>query len=232
MKLTARDIARLTDISAVRAQHGEAEIRGMVESARKYGFYAVHVLPCWMSFLRGLLAGSPHILAGGPVGFPGGAHRTDIKVAEARALVADGVQEMDLMLNVGKLRSGELAYVEEEIRAVVGAAGGLPVKVIIEAPLLTDDQIKSACDACIGGGAAFVKTSTGWLPNGSTLPMIRLISAHVGKAIKVKAAGGIRDVKTVLEMRRLGVERFGINLSSAVQIVEAVAAMPGGAVEA
>jgi len=77
-----------------------------------------------------------------------------------------------------------------------------------------------------------VKTSTGWLPNGSTLPMIRLISAHVGKAIKVKAAGGIRDVKTVLEMRRLGVERFGINLSSAVQIVEAVAAMPGGAVEA
>ena len=159
------------------------------------------------------------------VGFPGQAADE-----EARALVADGVQEMDLMLNVGKLRSGDRRYVEEDIRAVVGAAGGRPVKVIIEAPLLTDDQIKTACDLCIKGGAVFVKTSTGWLPNGSTLPMIRLISAHVGKAIKIKAAGGIRDVQTIVEMRRLGVERFGINLQTAVQIVEAVAAMPGGAV--
>jgi deoxyribose-phosphate aldolase len=232
VKLTARDIARLTDISAVRTRHGEAEIRDMVVSARRYGFYAVHVLPCWMSLLRELLRGSPEILAGGPVGFPGGGHRTDIKVAEARALVADGVQEMDMMMNVGKLRSGDLRYVEEEIRAIVGAAGGVPVKVIIEAPLLTDDQIKTACDLCIKGGAVFVKTSTGWLPNGSTLPMIRLISAHVGQALQIKAAGGVRDVQTIVEMRRLGVARFGINLETAVQIVEAVAAMPGGLVEA
>lgn len=231
MKLTANDIARLTDISAVRTHYGEAEIRDMVEQARRYGFYAVHVLPCWMSFLRGLLAGSPEILAGGPVGFPGGGHRTDIKVAEARALVADGVQEMDMMMNVGKLRSGERRYVEGEIRAIVGAAGEVPVKVIIEAPLLTDDQIKVACDLCIRGGAVFVKTSTGWLPNGSTMEMIRLITSHVGQAIKVKAAGGIRDVRTVVEMRRLGVARFGINLETAVQLVSAVAAMPGGAVE-
>lgn len=232
MKLTARDIARFTDISAVRAAHGEAEIREMVEGAKKYSFCAVHVLPCWMAFLRGLLADRPDILAGGPVGFPGGAHRTDVKVAEARALVADGVQEMDMMLNVGKLRSGDRSYVLEDIRAVVGAAGGLPVKVIIEAPLLSEDQIRTACDLCIQGGAAFVKTSTGWLPGGSTLPMIRLILGHVGQAIKVKAAGGIRDVRTVVEMHRLGVARFGINLQSAVQIVGEVAALPGGAVEA
>jgi deoxyribose-phosphate aldolase len=231
VKLTAKDLARLTDISAVRAHHGEAEIRDMVENAKRYGFFAVHVLPCWMSFLRGLLAGSPEILAGGPVGFPGGGHRTDIKVAEARALVADGVQEMDMMLNVGKLRSGDRRYVEQEIRAIVEAAGEMPVKVIIEAPLLTEDQIKVACDLCIRGGAAFVKTSTGWLPNGSSLEMIRLITSHVGQAIKVKAAGGIRDVRTVVEMRRLGVARFGINLETAVQLVKAVAAMPGGAVE-
>jgi deoxyribose-phosphate aldolase len=231
VKLTAKDIARLTDISAVRTHYGEAEIRDMVENAKRYGFYAVHVLPCWMSFLRGLLAGSPEILAGGPVGFPGGGHRTDIKVAEARALVTDGVQEMDMMLNVGKLRSGDHRYVEEEIRAIVGAAGEVPVKVIIEAPLLTEDQIKVACDLCIRGGAVFVKTSTGWLPNGSTLEMIRLITSHVGQAIKVKAAGGIRDVRTLIEMHRLGVARFGINLETAVQLVSAVAAMPGGAVE-
>jgi deoxyribose-phosphate aldolase len=231
MTLSAGDIARLTDISAVRTPHGEAEIRDMVASARRHGFYAVHVLPCWMSFLRGLLAESPGILAGGPVGFPAGAHRTDIKVAEAKALIADGVQELDLMLNVGKLRSGEHRYVEEEIRAIVGTAAPLPVKVIIEAPLLSDDQIRTACDLCIRGGAAFVKTSTGWVPHGSTLRMIRLITAHVGQAIQVKAAGGIRDVRTVVYMRRLGVSRFGINLHTAVEIVNAVAALPGGAVE-
>lgn len=231
MTMTARDIARLTDISAVRTPHGEAEIREMVENARRHSFYAVHVLPCWVSFLRDLLAASPEVLAGAPVGFPSGAHRTDIKVAEARALVADGVQEMDMMLNVGKLRSGDRRYVLEDIRAVVGAAGALPVKVIIEAPLLSDDQIRLACDLCIQGGAAFVKTSTGWLPGGSSLPMLRLITAHVGQAIQVKAAGGIRDVQTLVEMRRLGVARFGINLHTAVQIVTQVAALPGGAVE-
>jgi deoxyribose-phosphate aldolase len=231
MKLSARDIARLTDISAVRTPHGEAEIREMVESARRHCFYAVHVLPCWVGFLRELLAGSPEVLAGAPVGFPAGAHRTDIKAAEARALVADGVQEMDMMLNVGKLRSGDRGYVLQDIRAVVQAAGAVPVKVIIEAPLLADDQIRLACDLCIQGGAAFVKTSTGWLPGGSSLPMLRLITGHVGQAIQVKAAGGIRDVQTVVEMRRLGVARFGINLHTAVQIVTQVAALPGGAVE-
>ncbi|OHD74658.1 MAG: deoxyribose-phosphate aldolase [Spirochaetes bacterium RBG_16_67_19] len=231
MTMTARDIARLTDISAVRTPHGEAEIREMVENARRHSFYAVHVLPCWVSFLRELLAASPEVLAGAPVGFPAGAHRTDIKVAEARALVADGVQEMDMMLNVGKLRSGDRRYVLEDIRAVVQAAGALPVKVIIEAPLLADDQIRLACDLCIQGGAAFVKTSTGWLPGGSSLPMLRLITAHVGQAIQVKAAGGIRDVQTLVEMRRLGVARFGINLHTAVQIVTEVTALPGGAVE-
>jgi len=231
MRLTAKDIARLTDISAVRTLYGEADIREMAENAKKHAFFAVHVLPCWMSFLRSLLADTPDILAGGPVGFPAGGHRTDIKAAEARALVADGVQEMDMMLNVGKLRSGDRPYVLEDIRTVVGSAGEVPVKVIIEAPLLSDDEIKVACDLCIQGGAAFVKTSTGWLPNGSTPQMIRLIAAHVGQAIKIKAAGGIRDVQTVVEMLRLGVARFGINLETAVKIVTAVAALPGGSVE-
>ena len=231
MKLTAREVARLIDISAVRTAHGEAEIRDMVDNARKYSFFAVHVLPCWVPFLRGLLESCPQVLAGAPVGFPAGAHRTDIKAAEARALVADGVQEMDMMLNVGKLRSGDRRYVLEDIRAVVQAAGEVPVKVIIEAPLLSDDQIRLACDLCVQGGAAFVKTSTGWLPGGSTLPMIRLITAHLGGAIQLKAAGGLRDVQTVLAMRRLGVARFGINLRSAVQIVSEVAALPGGALE-
>jgi deoxyribose-phosphate aldolase len=203
----------------------------MVGSAKQYGFCAVHVLPCWMPFLRELLVGSPHILAGAPVGFPGGGHRTEIKLAESRALLADGVQEMDVMLNVGKLRSGDRDYVEDEIRQIVETAGEVPVKVIIEAPLLTEDEILAACDVCVNAGASFIKTSTGWVADGSTLPVIRLIKAHVGQAIKIKAAGGIRDVQTVVDMYRLGVARFGINLQTAVQIVSAVSALPGSAIE-
>ena len=231
MKLSARDLARMIDISAVRTPHGESEIREMVENAKEHRFIAVHVLPCWVSFLRELLAGEPDIMVGAPVGFPSGAHKTEIKVAEAKALIADGVQEMDMMLNVGKLRSGQLGYVQEDIRAVVAAAGPVPVKVIIEAPYLSEDEIRKACEMCIKARAAFIKTSTGWVPNGSTLEMVRFITSFVGGAIKVKAAGAIRDLDTVVRMRRMGVARFGINLNSAMEIVRQVAALPGGAVE-
>ena len=110
MKLTAGDVAKLIDISAVQAPHGAAEIRTLVGSAREFHFMAVHVLPCWVTYLKELLADSPDILIGAPVGFPSGAHLTEIKIAEARLLLKDGVQEMDMMLNVGKLRSGEYAY--------------------------------------------------------------------------------------------------------------------------
>lgn len=231
MKLSATDLARLIDISAVRTPHGESEIREMVANAKQYRFVAVHVLPCWVSFLRELLAGDPRIMVGAPVGFPSGAHRTDVKVAEAKALIEDGVQEMDMMLNVGRLRSAHDAYVEQDIRSVVAAAGPVPVKVIIEAPYLSADEIKKACGMCIAAGAAFIKTSTGWVANGSTIEMIRFITSFVGGAIKVKAAGAIRDLDTVVAMRRMGVARFGINMHSAMEIVRQVAALPGGVVE-
>jgi deoxyribose-phosphate aldolase len=132
MRLNARDVARLIDISAVQAWNGTAEIEELVHQAKEYRFIAVHVLPCWVPFLRELLSDAPDILIGAPVGFPSGAHRTEIKVAEAEMLVRDGVHEMDMVLNVGKLRSGDLRYCEEEIRAVVQAAGDVPVKVILE----------------------------------------------------------------------------------------------------
>ena len=232
MKLTARDVARLIDISAVQAPHGEAEIRECVKSAKEFRFVAVHALPCWVPFLKGLLADSPDIMVGAPVGFPGGAHRTETKVAEAKMLIQDGVQEMDMMLNVGKLRSGDTRYCEEDIRAVVGAAGSLPVKVILEVHYLDREQLKKACEACIKAGAAFVKTATGWAPSGATLEVVQFITSFVGKAIKVKAAGGIRSLDTLLSMYRMGVARFGINLNSSIEIVRSVAALPGGAVEA
>jgi deoxyribose-phosphate aldolase len=230
MRLAARDVAQLIDISAVQAPHGEAEIRDLVASARQYHFVAVHVLPCWVPFLKGLLAGSD-ILIGAPVGFPAGAHRTAIKAAEALLLVEDGVQEMDMMLNVGKLRSGEDRYCEDDIRAVVRAAGEVPVKVILEVHYLDRDQMKRACEAAIRAGAAFVKTATGWAASGATLEVVQFITSFVGSAIKVKAAGSIRSLDTLVAMRAMGVARFGINLHAAVEIVQSVAALPGGAVE-
>jgi deoxyribose-phosphate aldolase len=231
MKLTARDIAKLIDISAVQAPHGAVEIRNLVDNAKEFHFMAVHVLPCWVTFLKELLSDSPDILIGAPVGFPSGAHRTEIKIAEARLLLQDGVQEMDMMLNVGKLRSGEYRYCEEEIRAVVREAADVPVKVILEVHYLSRDQLKKACEVCINGGAAFVKTATGWAASGATLDVVQFITSFVGAAIKVKAAGSIRNLETLVKMYRMGVSRFGINLNSSMEIVRSVAALPGGAVE-
>ena len=111
------------------------------------------------------------------------------------------------------------------------AAGAVPVKVILEVHHLDREQMKRACEAAIRGGAAFVKTATGWAPSGATLETVQFLTTFVGSAIKVKAAGGVRRVDTLMAMYRMGVARFGINLHSAVEIVKSVAALPGGAVE-
>ncbi len=230
MLLTPAKLARLIDISAVQAQHGEQEILEMVRNAREHRFIAVHVLPSWVRFLRERLAGEPDILVGAPVGFPSGGHTTAVKVAEARGLVDDGAQELDMVLNIGKLRSGRYEYVEEDIRAVVGAAGQLPVKVILEVHHLGPDEIKRACELAIAAGAAFIKTSTGWAPSGATLETVRLITSFVGSAIRVKAAGSIRDLETVVAMLEMGVARFGVNLHSSIEILRECGSRPGGGV--
>ena len=236
MLLTPTSLARLIDVSAVRAEHGEAEIREVVARAKEHRFMAVHVLPCWVPFLKELLvlvppdpyrAGQEDILIGAPVGFPGGAHATSTKVFEAKQLVADGVQEMDMVLNVGKVRSGRYDYVEQDIRAVVEAAGAVPVKVILEVHYLKADEIKRACQCAIQAKARFVKTSTGWAPSGATLEVVRLITSFVGDAIGVKAAGGIRDLDTVVRMLKMGVSRFGINLDASIKILGECAAQGG-----
>ncbi|HET6436930.1 MAG TPA: deoxyribose-phosphate aldolase [Anaeromyxobacter sp.] len=231
MLLTAEKLARLIDISAVRAQHGEREIREMVQRAREHRFIAVHVLPCWVRFLRAQLEGEADILVGAPVGFPSGGHTTAVKVFEARGLVADGVQEMDMVVNIGKLRAGHHDEVREDIRAVVEAAAPVPVKVILEVHHLTPEEIKRGCELAISAHAAFIKTSTGWAPSGATLETVRLITSFVGSAIQVKAAGSVRSLETVVAMLKMGVTRFGINLDSSIEILRECKARPGGGVE-
>jgi len=227
-ELKSEDIARLIDVSTVRTPHGEADIRELVTYAKEYRFISVHALPCWVSLLSDLLAADADIFVGAPVGFPSGAHKTKTKLIEAEQLLADGVQEMDLMMNVGMLRSGRLNYVEDEIKAIVQIAGDVEVKVILEVHCLSDDEIKKACELCIKAGAAFIKTSTGWMPTGATLETVSLISNFVGNAIKIKASGGIRDLDTLAQMVAMGVARFGINVQASMDLISACAQLPGG----
>jgi deoxyribose-phosphate aldolase len=218
-KLTPADLARMIDISAVQAFHTDEDVNELANIAAEQRFVAAHVLPHFVILLRNRLSGS-ETLVGAPVGFPSGGSSTRTKVAETRELIELGVQEMDLMINLGRLRSGDSDYVLNDIRAVVNAAVPIPVKVILEVHYLSEDQIKRGCELCIRAGADFVKTATGWAPSGATLERIELITRFVNGAIKVKASGGIRDFATVEKMYRMGVSRFGINTRAAVSILE------------
>jgi len=131
-----------------------------------------------------------------------------------------GCDELDMVINLGLLRSGQYQRVLDDIRGVVEVANGVPVKVILECHYLTDAEIRKGCELCIQAGAAFVKTGTGWAPTGATLENVALIKACVGDAIGIKASGGIRGLETLTEMYRRGARRFGIGLRSAPRIFE------------
>ena len=228
MTLTVQELARLIDLSAVRAECDETEIRELAATARKLGVVCVFALPCYTRLLKSLLVDAPHIGIGGAVGFPSGAHTTAIKMAEARQLLAEGVSELDMVINVGWLRSGRYEAVREDIHSVVEAAGGVPVKVILECHWLTPEQIRSGSELCVEAGAAWVKTGTGWAPTGATLDNVAIIREAVGERAGIKAAGGVRDLATIVAMHRLGVRRFGIGAASGIRIFGECAAQPGG----
>ncbi|BCP55528.1 deoxyribose-phosphate aldolase [Kaistia sp. 32K] len=226
--LSAADLAQRIDISAVQAFHTETDVRSLAALAVENGFIAAHALPNFVPLLRSLVPAGGRTLVGGPIGFPAGGHMTAIKVAEAAALREAGADELDMMINVGRLKSGDLNYVRDEIAAVIEAAAPVPLKVILELHHLTDAEIETAADIVASSGAAFVKTGTGWTPAAATLPRIRLISAVVNGRAGIKASGGIRDLATVAEMAAIGVTRFGINTASAIELVKQVDALPGG----
>ncbi len=227
MELSAEDVARMIDVSAVQTPHGENDVRTIAAFAKEKNFIAVHVLPNWVRLLSELLKDEGDILVGSSVGFPSGGHLTETKAFEAQKLIADGVQEMDMMMNVGRLKSRHYDYVEKEIKTLVDITGDMTLKVILETYYLTDDEIKKACELSISAGADYVKTSTGWAQGGATLEVISLITSFVGNAIKVKAAGGIRDLETLVEMYKMGVGRFGVNKESSKNILDECNNLPG-----
>ena len=228
-QLTAADLAAMIDVSAVQAFNTEQDIRVLAEIAGRAGFVMAHALPHFVPLLRSLLPRGARTLVGGPIGFPSGGHTAATKIAEAEGLVRFGAEELDLMMNIGRLKSGDLDYVQKEVSAVVQAVAPIPVKVIIEIGHLTDDEIRRACNIVVGSAAAFVKTGSGWTSTPTTIERIALIADTVQGAVKIKASGGIRDLDTVARMVALGVTRFGINTQAAVELVERCAALPGNA---
>ena len=223
-RITAEQAARLIDVSAVRTQNTLRDIEDVVGWAKKYRFINVHALPAWVPALVEMLKGVDGVYVGAPVGFPSGGHKTAVKLFEAEQLIEDGVEEMDIVMNVGKFIDGEYPYVQNELEKVISLARqarrAILAKVIIELNALTDAQAADACKLVIATGADFVKTGTGWIPGGANVDRIGLLKQVCGTAIKIKAAGGIRTPGEFLRLVALGVERMGINTASAVKIID------------
>lgn len=220
MLLTAKDIARMIDLSCVRTISNKADIEEMVGVACRYGFGQVSVLQCFIPYTRQLLTGTPNVRLVGNVSFPSGSDSTSLKVTQAQEMIAAGCDEIDMVMNIGKLRSGEFAGVEADVRAVVETVYPTPVKVIIEIMCLTPEETRLACAICMNSGATFVKTGTGWAHRGTTLEDVRMVKFFVGDQVKIKASGGIRSLDMLMEMYKAGARRFGVNLKSGIQIVE------------
>ncbi|MDC7289391.1 deoxyribose-phosphate aldolase [Blautia schinkii] len=218
--MNAHEAARLIDISAVRTPHNIIDIMEVVEVAKKYRFINVHALPCWVKDLSQLLKDEPDIYVGAPVGFPSGAHRTEVKLLEAKYLVEDGAQEIDIVMNIGKLKNKEYDYVLNELKLIIDSMpDDVLKKVIIEMNCLTDEEVKKACELVMESGADFIKTGTGWVPGRVNLERVKMIKDMTHGKIKLKVAGGIRTREEFLKMVAMGVERFGINTQSALEIV-------------
>ena len=231
MQLSAEELARLIDLSSVRADVELAEVDELALQASKHNCIIAYVLPCYLARLKELLVDAPQVGPAAPVGFPSGGHTIESKVAETRELVAAGSVELDMVTNVGMLLSGRYDYVEDEIRRVRDAADGTPLKVILECHFLSNDQIRRGSETCVRAGADWVKTGTGWTPTGATVENIALIKSVVGDDAGVKASGGVRSLDDIAQVYRLGARRFGIGLKTGVKLLEECAALPGGVLE-
>ncbi len=206
--ITLEQLAKTIDHSLLKPELTEADVVAGCELAARYHVASVCVKPCHVTLAAAQLQGSD-VAVGTVVGFPHGNSTVATKVFETRDAVANGATEIDMVINIGALRSGQYDYVREEIRAVVTAAQGNLVKVILENAYLTKDEITAASRLVEEAGAHFVKTSTGFAPSGATVEDIRLMRATVGPQVQVKAAHGVRTLEAVLQMIDAGATRVG-----------------------
>ena len=228
MKLTTYDVARMIDISCVRSFNTREDIRKMAEAAMEYSFICAHVLPSNIPYLKELLAGNTEVLTGCPVGFPSGGSETKTKIEEMKNCVALGCDEIDVVINIGWMRSGLYRQAEEDVKAVIDASGETPVKLLLEVSQLNDEQIRRGAEIAMRVGAGFVKTGTGWMDEPTTMHHIEVIKEVVGESIGIKASGGIRGLAAIVEMHRMGVTRFGVGYQASLDIIGESQAFPDG----
>ncbi|MCS7258337.1 MAG: deoxyribose-phosphate aldolase [candidate division WOR-3 bacterium] len=209
-------INKYIDHTLLKPEASIKDIKKLCAEAKKYKFATVFVNPSYVKLAAQLLKGSG-VNVGCAVGFPLGATTTDVKVFEAKEAVKNGAQEIDMVINIGRVKSKDFKYVEDEIKKVVRAVAPIGVKVILETCLLTDEEKIKVAKLALKAGAQFVKTSTGFSSGGATVEDVKLLYKAVNGKIGVKASGGIRDYKTALKMIEAGATRIGT--SAGVQIV-------------
>lgn len=211
------DIAKYIDHTVLAADARKEKIEALCKEAYQHGFASVCVNSCWVSLAAKLLEGT-EVKVCTVVGFPLGAMDSVSKADEARNAVRNGADEIDMVINIGFLKSGMYDEALEDIREVRKATEGKTLKVIIETCLLTDEEKRKACELSEEAGADFVKTSTGFSTGGATVEDVALMKSVVGDRLRVKASGGIRDYKTAKAMIEAGASRIGA--SAGVRIVE------------
>ena len=205
------------DHTILKATASSSDVQKLCEEAIEHEFYSVCVNGCYVADAKHLLQGTDVKIAA-VVGFPLGAMTTAAKVFEAKEAVENGASEIDMVINVAKLKDGEFEYVENEIRQIKEAIGDNVLKVIIETCYLTDEEKVKACELSLAAKADFVKTSTGFGTDGATYEDVKLMKSVVGDNAKVKASGGVRDKETAQKYINLGAERLGT--SSGIDIVK------------
>ena len=215
-----KTLPRMIDLSCVKADSSIEEMNKMVQLAKDYNFVCCFAMPYYTKWLIEQLKDFPETVIGGAVGFPHGNDLTEIKILSAVTQKNLGCKEIDMVQNITALKHGDYDEVEKDIRAVKEAIGDTPLKVILEVSYLTDDEICRASEIAVKGGAHFVKTGTGWGNKPTTVDHIKLIHKTIGDSAKITAAGGVRDLETILAMIDAGCSRFGIGVNSSIAILK------------
>lgn len=217
--LTSKDIAYMMDPSVLKLDTTPEDVDHMVEIAKKYGCGTCFCWPCYYPQLSAALKGTG-VAFGTSLAFPSGQEATKTKVYLAKEWAQFEPAEHDMVMNVGLLKSGRYDECLSDIKAVREVTEGISLKVIIEAMLLTDDEIKKACELVMAGGADYVKSGTGFsVGNPTTLHHVKVMKDSVGDQIKIKVAGGVRSLDTLLKMYKIGACRFGIGCAAAEEIL-------------
>ena len=219
LSLTREELASYIDHTLLKPEASREQIRAVCEEAKQYHFASVCVNPCWVPLIAEELKGSG-VSVCCVIGFPLGASLSSVKAFEAREAVAAGAQEIDMVINIGAVKSGGWELVREDIAAVNAAKGTAKLKVIIETCLLTDEEKVRVCQIAKEAGADFVKTSTGFSTGGATVHDVELMRKTVGPEMGVKASGGVRTLADALAMIEAGASRLGA--SAGVKIIEAL----------